>query len=44
MGFSIIKSPVLHTLENDEEGERRTALEIKDKGSAVREGEAFILF
>lgn len=44
MGFSIIKSLVLRTLEKDEEGERRTVLEIRDKGSAVREGEEFILF
>lgn len=38
MGFSLIKSLVLHTLEKDKEGEKRTA-EIKDKGSAVRERE-----
>lgn len=43
MVFSIIKSLVLHTLEKDEEGERRMVLEIKDKGSAVREGVEFIL-
>lgn len=44
MGFSIIKSLVLHTLETGEEGEKGTMLEIKDKGPAVREGEAFVLF
>lgn len=44
MGFSIIKSLVLHTLEKGREGERRVMLRIKDKGSAVRKGEAFILF
>lgn len=38
MGFSLIKSLVLHTLEKDKEGEKRMA-EIKDKGSAVRERE-----
>lgn len=38
MGFSLIKSLVLHTLEKDKGGERRTA-EIKDKGSAVSERE-----
>lgn len=43
MGFSIIKSLVLHILERDGEGERRPVLEIKDKGCAVIEGEAFIL-
>lgn len=40
----IIKSLVLYTLEEDVERERRMTLGIKDKGSAVCEGEAFILF
>lgn len=31
MGFSIIKSLVLRTLEEGKEGERRTMLGIKDK-------------
>lgn len=43
MGFSIIKRLVLHTLEKGDEGEQMM-LGIKDKGSAVREEEAFILF
>lgn len=44
VSFSIIKSPALHNLERDEDEERQTELEIRDKDSAVRGGEAFILF
>lgn len=43
MAFSIIMSPVLHTLERGKDGEKRTILRIKDKGSAASEAEAFIL-